>query len=80
MTVWPGPLLALHDGRSTEAEVLAQADAQGRRAEAQFQLGVMAFDRDSKAAAAYWKQVVEYAPPSLIEYGAARNELSRLAS
>jgi len=80
MATWPGPLLALHDNRSTEAELLAQADTQGRRAEAMFQLGVVAFDGNSKVAADHWKQVVEHASPSLIEYCAARNELSRLAS
>jgi len=79
-STWPGPLLAYHEGRSTEAELLAQADTDGRRAEALFQLGIVTFDRDPKAAADCWRQVVECAAPSLIEYGAARNELSRLAS
>ncbi|MBX9945510.1 MAG: tetratricopeptide repeat protein [Reyranella sp.] len=78
-TAWPRPLLDFHDGRSGEAEVMAQADTAGRRAEALFQFGVVAFAGDRKAAASRWQQVVDHATPSLIEYAAARNELSRLA-
>jgi tetratricopeptide (TPR) repeat protein len=74
---WPGSLLALHAGRATPDEILKRADTDGRRAEATFQLGVLAFDRDRKAAEAHWKDLVEHSSPSLIEHAAARNELAR---
>jgi len=77
---WPGPLLALYAGALTPAEVEKRADTAGRRAEATFQLGVLAFDRDRKAAEAYWKDLIERISPSLIEHAAARNELARLSS
>ena len=78
--VWPGPLLALHMGRISEDEVLMHADTADRRAEALFQLGVLAFARDSASAERYWREVVDRSAPSLIEHAAARNELVRLGS
>lgn len=77
---WPGALLSLHAGRTTPAEVMERADTDSRRAEATFQLGVLAFDRDRKAAEAWWKDLVEHSSPSLIEHAAARNELARFSS
>lgn len=74
---WPGPLLALYADQMTPAEVLARADTENRRAEAAFQLGLLAFDRDHKAAESYWKSLIEDPSPSLIEHAAARNELAR---
>jgi hypothetical protein len=74
---WPGPLLALHGGRIEPDEVLARADTDSRRAEAAFQLGVLALDRDRGAAETFWKDVVEGSSPALIEHAAARNELAR---
>jgi tetratricopeptide (TPR) repeat protein len=74
---WPGALLALYSGRTTPAEVMKRADTDGRRAEAMFQLGVLVFSRDRKAAEAYWKDLIEHSSPSLIEHAAARNELAR---
>ncbi len=74
---WPGPLLALHAGRTTPDEVLKRADTDGRRAEAEFQLGVLAFDQDRKSAETCWKYLVGHSSPSLIEHAAARNELAR---
>ena len=76
---WPGPLLTLYANRMTPAEVLKQADTEDRRAEAAFQLGLLAFDRDRKAAESYWKDLLEHSSPSLIEHAAARNELARRA-
>lgn len=61
---WPAPLFALHAGKATPETVLAAATTDGRRAEALFQL-----ER--------FKPVVEMAPPWMIEYAAARNELGR---
>lgn len=61
---WPAPLFALQAGTVAPETVLAAADTEGRRVEALFQL-----DR--------FKDVVETAPPALIEYAAARNELAR---
>jgi len=77
---WPGPLLDLHAGRATEEEVMNQADAAGRRAEALFQAGVVAFPNDRAHAERCWRQVLDHGSPSLIEHGAARNELARLGS
>ena len=61
---WPAPLFALLAGTVEPAAVLEQAAGEGRRAEALFQM-----DR--------FREVAERAPPTLIEYAAARNELSR---
>jgi tetratricopeptide (TPR) repeat protein len=61
---WPAPLFALLAGKADPDTVLAAADREGRRIEALFQL-----ER--------FKEVVETAPPAMIEYAAARNELSR---
>jgi tetratricopeptide (TPR) repeat protein len=61
---WPAPLFSLHAGKATPETVLEAATTEGRRAEALFQL-----ER--------FKQVVETAPPAMIEYAAARNELAR---
>lgn len=61
---WPKPLFALLAGQAAPEDVLAAATTDGRRAEAQFQM-----DR--------FKDVAERAPPALIEYAAARNELDR---
>ena len=61
---WPAPLFALQAGKADPETVLAAATTEGRRFEALFQL-----ER--------FKDVVETAPPALIEYAAARNELAR---
>lgn len=75
---WPAQLLGLHAGRVSEREVLKQADTASRQAEALFQLGVLAIGQDRKLAERHWREVVQRAEPSMIEYAAARNELSRL--
>lgn len=77
---WPAPLVALHAGHKTEAEVMALADTACRRAEALFQLGVLAVSRDRAAAERHWRQIVDRCSPSMIEFAAARNELARLGS
>lgn len=77
---WPGPLLALHRGHMNEKEILTRADNNCRRAEAYFQFGVVAFDRDRASAERHWGEVLKCAAPYLIEHGAARNELSRLGA
>jgi tetratricopeptide (TPR) repeat protein len=77
---WPFPLLALRAGQATEQDVLAQADTPNRRAEALFQLGVLALAGNPTAARGYWSEIIERAAPMLIEYAAARNELARLGS
>ncbi len=74
---WPGPLLALHAGRMSVAEVLKLANTDGRRAEAAFQFGVLAVAQDPKAAGAHWQEIIDRSGPSLIEYAAARHELAR---
>ena len=77
--VWPGLLLALHVGHVTPDEAVKRADTDSQRAEAAFQLGVLAFDGNTVASKGYWTDVTERSSPSLIEHAAARNELARLA-
>jgi tetratricopeptide (TPR) repeat protein len=74
--VWPWPLIALHAGRMSEDEVLRRADTDCRQAEAAFQLAVAPSSWDRRATERRWKDVVERGAPTLIEYAAARNELS----
>ncbi len=80
LEAWPGPLLALHSDRMSVAEVLTQANTDGRRAEATFQQGVLAFDRDRDAARVYWQETVARSAPDQIEHAAARHELARFQS
>lgn len=80
LSAWPGPLLALHAGRSSPDEVLARADNPARRAEALFQLGVLAVAGAAERARQHWAQVIEIAPPMMIEHAAARHELRRLGA
>jgi Flp pilus assembly protein TadD len=77
---WPGPLLALHAGQLSAKDVLARADNEGRRAEALFQLGVMAWPQDRAEARRRWEEVAAGSSPALIEHAAARHELARLGS
>jgi tetratricopeptide (TPR) repeat protein len=77
---WPRPLVDLLTGRATADEVKARADTPGRRVEAAFQLGIVALESHQPTAAHYFTEVVDKASPTLIEYAAARNELSRIAS
>jgi hypothetical protein len=77
---WPGPLLALHAGRLSAEDALKRADNEGRRAEALFQVAVVTYPSDRAAACRHWQQVIEKAPPTMIEHAAARHELARLGS
>ena len=77
---WPGPLLTLHAGQLSGDDALKRADNEGRRAEALFQMGVVACPRDREEARRRWEQVVDTASPALIEHAAARHELTRLGS
>jgi tetratricopeptide (TPR) repeat protein len=77
---WPGPLLSLHAGQLSGDDALKRADSEGRRAEALFQMGIVAYPHDREEARRCWEQVVDKAPPALIEYAAARHELARLGS
>lgn len=74
---WPAPLFALHRGDSSEGAI-AKADRNDRRAEMAFQLGILALPGDPAQARKWFGEVVEKAPPFMIEYGAARHELARL--
>jgi tetratricopeptide (TPR) repeat protein len=78
VTVWPGPLIALHDGKLCPSEVLAAADNPERRAEALFQLGIWSYDHDRAEAGRLWRQAAEIAAPDTIEHAAARHEIERL--
>lgn len=80
LDVWPAPLFALHAGTIGTEEVLRMATTAGRRAEALFQLGVIAMAKDRAMAERRWREVLDGADPHLIEYGAVRNELARLSS
>jgi tetratricopeptide (TPR) repeat protein len=77
---WPGPLLALHAGRLSADDVLTRADNEGRRAEALFQLGIIAWPHDREEARRRWEEVSAGASPALIEHAAARHELARAGS
>lgn len=72
---WPAPLL---DGRLSTGEALQLADTEARRAEALFQLGIDALDRNPRQARAYFAQVVGSAAPDTIEHAAARHEIAKL--
>ena len=76
---WPAPMIALYGGSDTEQQVLGSVDTNNRRAEALFQLGVLALGRGEHGEAIRrWNEVVAHADVDLIEYAAARNELMRL--
>jgi tetratricopeptide (TPR) repeat protein len=75
---WPAPLAALHAGRLPEADVLQRAGNGERRAEALFQIGVLALPRDPARARHCWQLVVDQSAPTLIEHAAARHELAQL--
>jgi tetratricopeptide (TPR) repeat protein len=75
---WPAPLIALHAGKVSVGDALASADSAERRAEALFQLGVLALPDNPAEARARFKEVIEKASPVMIEYAAARHELARL--
>jgi tetratricopeptide (TPR) repeat protein len=76
---WPGPLLAFQAGNITSDQLLEAATTPARRAEALCQVAAVCQSRDPMAAANAWRQVVEAAPPVLVEFACARNELSRVA-
>lgn len=78
MDSWPGPLIALHQGKLGADEVLLRADNPERRGEALFQLGIEAYDRDRAEAGRLWAQAAETAAPDTIEHAAARHEIDRL--
>jgi hypothetical protein len=75
---WPGPLIALHNGTLYPDEALKLADNPERRAEALFQLGMLAHDHDRLEAVRLWRQVAEIARPDTIEFAATRHETERL--
>lgn len=75
---WPDLLLRLYDGSVTEREVVEAAGNEARRVEAWFHLGVIAHGENPAAATSMWRRVVDHGAPFMIEYAAARNELSRL--
>ena len=77
---WPAPLIALQAGKTGTDDVLKRAAGRARRAETAFQLASIAAASDPATAQKRWKEVVDQAPPALLEYGAARNELARLGS
>ncbi len=77
LDVWPAPLIALYAGTFSETDVLKRSASPGQRAEALFQLGVLALPKNPDEARLRFKEVVETAPPSMIEYAAARHELAR---
>jgi hypothetical protein len=60
--------------------VLTRADNEGRRAEALFQLGVIAWPQDREEAGRRWREVAAGTSPALIEHAAARHELARAGS
>ena len=79
-TGWPATLVAFHFGHVTEEALLGQASSRARMAEARFQIGAAAVAGNPAAARRHWREVVDNGAPSMIEYGAASNELARLGS
>lgn len=77
---WPAVLVAFHAGQATEETLLGQADTPCRRAEALFQIGVLAAAANPAAARRHWRELVDRGSPTLIEYAAASNELARFGS
>jgi tetratricopeptide (TPR) repeat protein len=75
---WPGPLIALHQGKLDASEALQRADTPERRGEALFQLGILAYDHDRAEAGRLWQQAAEIAAPDTIEHAIARHEIERL--
>lgn len=76
---WPGPLIALHQGKLAAQEVLQRADTAERRAEALFQLGILGYERDRAEAGRSWRQAAELATPDTVEHAAARHEIERFS-
>ena len=76
---WPGPLLALHAGELSAGDALERADNAARRAEAMFQIGVLAWGRDRTEARRWWQQVIDTTTPAIVEHAAARHEMARPA-
>ena len=76
---WPGPLLALHAGQLSAHEALAQAGNAAQKAEAMFQIGVLACSRDRAEARRWWQQVIDTTTSAAIEHAAARHEMARAA-
>jgi hypothetical protein len=74
---WPGPLLALHAGDLSANDALERADNPARRAEAMFQIGVLACARDRAEARRWWQQVIDSTTPDAIEHAATRHEMAR---
>jgi tetratricopeptide (TPR) repeat protein len=77
---WPAPLLDLYAGRISPEEVLKQADTAERRAEALFQIAILAWPDDKAEARRRLSEIIERAAPSMIEYAAARHELAQLGA
>jgi tetratricopeptide (TPR) repeat protein len=75
---WPGPLIALHDGKLHPTELLQRTDNPERRAEALFQLGLWAYDHDPAETGRLLRQAAELAAPDTIEHAAARHEIDGL--
>ena len=74
---WPVSLIAIHAGELDAEEVLKRANTPHRRAEAVFQVAIIACETDRASARRWWTEIVDKASPALLEYGAARNELMR---
>jgi len=77
---WPAVLIDLQSGRATPDDARNRAQTRAEQAEALFQIGALAIASNPQAAKSCWREVVDEAPPSLIEYATAHNELSRMGS
>jgi tetratricopeptide (TPR) repeat protein len=77
---WPPALVALYAGQATEEGLLGRANSLERRTEALFHVGVVALASNPAVARRHWREVADRGPPAMIEYAAARNELTRLGA
>jgi tetratricopeptide (TPR) repeat protein len=77
---WPARLVALYAGHMSTAAILKAAACPEQRVEALYHSAVVALSHDPGNARLLLQQTLDEAPPTSIEYCAARHELARLAT
>jgi hypothetical protein len=74
---WPMPLTGHLAGQVSAERVMELATSRSRKAEARFQMAVVAAGTNPAAARKLWKDVVDEGAPAMIEVAAASNALAR---